>query len=327
MSCCLRWLTRSSVLLPARKRCLLVVGRLSSVRMMASTLIGRQPLAGEIGHRVLAADGEQAHLAAHPRGVAGDDAGAADEQFAQHRGDDDGRIFLRHAERIAGDVFVDDQIADHQHLQRREFRQHGLEISDTEAMAPRIVERLEDRRRIELAELAPDQIERGERHFARREQQPPTVAIQHRLLGIVGALVLLALDHHRGLQRGDDVLGLVAQQERVIDEADRVDAFEPQIVRQHPVVARIGDDADDENVAAFGGEFQQPQMAGMDDVEIAGDEHDRAVRPGLGPDLLQHRFGLGVQHGQPSVGSISISGRTLRRCSRSSSATLISSSA
>ena len=60
--------------------------------------------------------------------------------------------------------------------------------------------------------------------------------------------------------------------------------------------AHVGVDADDENVGLLGREFQQPEMAGMDDVEIAGDESDAFAGPGLRADRRNLRRQWNIRH-------------------------------
>ena len=61
---------------------------------------------------VVADEREKVDVGAKAVRMSSDRARAADEG-ARHQGrDDDGRVFLRHADGIAGDIFVDDQVAD-----------------------------------------------------------------------------------------------------------------------------------------------------------------------------------------------------------------------
>src|SRR4029079_8157292 len=74
--------------------------------------VGCQGRPGEGSAVVVAAYRDVARAGAQAARVRGDDTGAASEQLALDRRDDDRRVLLRHAERVAVDVLVDDQVAD-----------------------------------------------------------------------------------------------------------------------------------------------------------------------------------------------------------------------
>ena len=94
-----------------------MVGRVSSSAAVDFDAAARQFGPRVVGGLVPAKHGEELHLRAESLCMRGDHAGAADEAVALDRGNDDGRVFLRHADRIAGDVLVDDRIADHENFQ------------------------------------------------------------------------------------------------------------------------------------------------------------------------------------------------------------------
>ena len=205
-------------------------------------------------------------------------AGAADEGLGHDRGHDNGRILLRHPDGVAGDIFVDDEIADDQHPHARHFGERRFELRELEAVADRKIERLDDRGEIRIRIIPLHQRQRGKAQFARAEHQPAAIAVDHRLLGVVAVLEFLALDHHVRLQRGDEGIGGNVQGDRVVDHADRAHILQPHLLRHRDARRVIGIDADDEQIGLLGGEFQQPEVSGMDDIEIAGDEGDAVGR-------------------------------------------------
>ena len=137
-------MTRSSVFPSARNRCFKgrrtrIVG--DELGLDAEAL---QPLARKIGVGVGADDRDELHRRAEATGVRGHDPGAAEEFGGLDRRDDDRRVFLRHAERIAIDIFVDDDVADHEHAQGVEPSERLGQLGDLEAVPRRIVPRLAD---------------------------------------------------------------------------------------------------------------------------------------------------------------------------------------
>ena len=112
----------------ARNRCLRVVGRLASTKLIAVHALCFKEMAREVRGLVVADDGAIADLGAETARVGGDAAGSADKGLGHDRGDDDGRIFLRHADRVTGDIIVDDQIADHQYPHPGDLGERGFEL-------------------------------------------------------------------------------------------------------------------------------------------------------------------------------------------------------
>ena len=72
--------------------------------------------------------GQEVDLCSQTRGMCGDDPGPADEALCVDRGDDDGRILLRHAQWLAGNVFVDNEITDDADSKRAELLNPGEDI-------------------------------------------------------------------------------------------------------------------------------------------------------------------------------------------------------
>ena len=82
------------------------------------------------------------HVRAEASRVRGDAAGSPDKRLGDNRSHDERRIFLRHADRITGNVFVDDEIANHQHPHARHLGEGGLQARDVELMAFGEIQRL-----------------------------------------------------------------------------------------------------------------------------------------------------------------------------------------
>ena len=154
----------------------------------------------EAGELVLADHGAIADLGAEPARMRRYTAGAADKGLGHDRGHDNGRILLRHPDGVARDIFVDDEIADDQHPHARHSGERRFELRELETVADRKIERLDDRGEIRIRIIPLHQRQRGKAQLARTEHQPPAIAVDHRLLGVVAVLELLALDHHVRLQ-------------------------------------------------------------------------------------------------------------------------------
>jgi hypothetical protein len=73
-------------------------------------------------------------LRGEPARIRGDDAGAANGHLALDQRDDDRGIFLRHAQGIATNVLVDDQVAHDHDAQISEARRELSEVDDPEAV-------------------------------------------------------------------------------------------------------------------------------------------------------------------------------------------------
>src|SRR5581483_10478635 len=76
-------------------------------------------------------------------------------------------------------------------------------------------------------------------------------------------------------------------------ERDRADIVQPHLLRQRHARGLIRVDADDENVGLLGGELQEPEMPGVDDVEVAGDERHALVRVGRGANQIADMVTVG----------------------------------
>src|SRR5216684_703834 len=115
-------------------------------------------------------------------------------------------------------------------------------------------------------------------------------------LWIETRLVFLAFDDDRGPQLGDEGFGSIVENERVADPADRGHALQAQFLAQLRVAGKpVAQDPDYEIIAAFRGEAQQAQVAGVNDVEVAGDEYDALAGARLGADRTQRRLRLRMQ--------------------------------
>ena len=77
--------------------------------------IAGEHLCGKSVILVVARDADELRLGAESSGVRRHDAGPADEALLLDRRDDDRGVLLRHSERIAVDVAIDDQVTDHEH--------------------------------------------------------------------------------------------------------------------------------------------------------------------------------------------------------------------
>jgi hypothetical protein len=64
------------------------------------------------------------------------------------------------------------------------------------------------------------------------------------------------------------------ERNRMIDDADRSHAFDAHVLGNRYAGGAIGIDADDQNIGLLGRKPQQPEVTGMNDVEIARDEGD-----------------------------------------------------
>ena len=170
-------------LVSARKRCLRVVGRLGSTKcsQVHAMLLERVPR--EARRLVVADKGEEVDLGAKAVRMRGDGACAADEGARHQRGDDDGRIFLRHADGVAGDIFVDDQVADHRTRMPEILPSSCFERGDLETVPVGKIQRLADRGDVDIG-IAFEQRQRGEPQFARGENQPAAIGIDRLLLRI-----------------------------------------------------------------------------------------------------------------------------------------------
>jgi hypothetical protein len=58
------------------------------------------------------------------------------------------------------------------------------------------------------------------------------------------------------------------------DDADRLDCFETEFLRDYGVGCGILEHSDHQEITAFRGKIEQPEVARMHDVEIPGDEDD-----------------------------------------------------
>ena len=222
----------------------------------------------------------------------GDDAGAADEHLALDRGDDDGRILLRHAQGIAADVLVDDQVADDHDAQIGKARRQPGEVDDPEAVTRRIVGRLADGRELGLRVFALEQRPRCESRLAGAEDQPAAVGFDGRLLGIDPSFVLPALDDDVGLEPRDELLGGLREGNRLGDRSDRPNAGEPVGLGHGDTNRVVGIDADHQGAAHLGGKAQQAEVTGMQNIEVARHEDDRALAVLLSPDLVRNALHL-----------------------------------
>ena len=206
------------------------------------------------------------------------------EFLALYRGDHQRGIFLGHADRIAIDVFVHDQIAQYGDAKSLELFQRGAQIRHGEAMSFRESLRADDRRKVGLQHFPLEQVNGGEAHVAGTEQQLAAIAVDGLLFGVGVGFVFLALDHDRRLQFPDESFRRNAQDEGMVDEADGPDSDQPQLFRNQGAIRMVPVDADHEIVSAFRSELEQPKMAGMERVEISGNENDALAWAGLSDD-------------------------------------------
>src|SRR5262249_50375085 len=73
----------------------------------------------------------------------------------------------------------------------------------------------------------------------------------------------------------------------VIDEPDRAHILQADVLGQRHAGRIVGIDADHETIRLLRRKPQQPQMSGMDDVEIARDERNRLVIAATRSDRLR----------------------------------------
>src|SRR5208283_1596852 len=99
---------------------------------------------------------------------------------------------LRHPERVATDIFIDDQIADHHNLQRGKSLNDLQQVIEREIMPVRVIGRLEDCREICFIKFPSKKVERREPCFAGTEKKKSTIAIDSRLFQVEFGLMLLA---------------------------------------------------------------------------------------------------------------------------------------
>ncbi len=255
------------------------------------------------------------------------DAGAADEQLAQHRGDDDSGIFLRHAQGITGDIFIDNQVADHRHPQTWNLGQKRLDVFQAEIVPLGEIERLDDGRDVELAELPPHQVQRGKTPLRGTENQPPAIAVQHGLFGVAVASCSLPLTTTAGLSAATKASGascsrkawLTIPMARMPSRRSGAGTMAglpgwllTPTTRKSPQSAA---------------NFSNRRCPGCTILKFP--ETKTMFRPGATKPWIccNAAWDSGCTAGlQQSDGLISISGRRDRRCSRSSSASLIWSS-
>src|SRR5205085_6499252 len=212
---------------------------------------------------------------------------AADEGTGDKRRDDNSRILLRHANGIAGHVFVDDQVADDGNAHPRQLAEQLLETGDFEAVTLGKFERFADRGYVHVR-LTFQQRERGETQLTGGEDQPSAICFDGFLLGIGPVLELLALDNDTGLQSRDKGRRRIFQTDRIRNERNGAYILETHLLSKRDAWRHIRIDADHEDVGLFGREFQEPQMPRMDYVEVAGDERDGLVRAARGADRQAH---------------------------------------
>src|SRR5262245_27020944 len=89
--------------------------------------------------------------------------------------------------------------------------------------------------------------------------------------------MFLALGHNLGLQRLDDVENGFLKNESEVDDAYGANGFEPHLRLDTGARRSIRRDADEQKCPIGFGELQKADMAGMQNVEIAVDEDERAV--------------------------------------------------
>ena len=103
-------------------------------------------------------------------------------------------------------------------------------------------------------------------------------------------LVFFALDYDGGAQLPDERFRAVAQDESMVDPADRRHPFHAHVFGELGVRRnRVAEHADREKVAAFRGEPEQSQMARVDDIEIPRDENGPPARAAFGSYRLDGR--------------------------------------
>ncbi len=141
--------------------------------------------------------------------------------------------------------------------------------------------------------IAFQQRQRSEPQFARGEHQPAAIGLDGVLLRIGRVLKLLALDYDGGLQPSYERGGRIcpAAPRAWTKAIERTFSSRISCATVTPGV-EFGIDADDENIGLFRRKLQKPQMSGMDDVEVAGDERDGLVRAAGSANLLAHDIGV-----------------------------------
>src|SRR3954447_13257051 len=113
-----------------------------------------------------------------------DDGGSAEETLAHDRRYYQRRILLRHAERLAVDVLIDDEIADHDHFERWKSGDDGIEILKRKPVAVGIVARLGNVGAAGLLQFLLQQIDQREARVPGGEQQLAAIALEDLLLGV-----------------------------------------------------------------------------------------------------------------------------------------------
>ena len=64
----------------------------------------------------------------------------------------------------------------------------------------------------------------------------------------------------------------------MVHEGDRSDIVQPHILPQRHAGRGVRVDADDEDLGLLGGEFQEPEMPGVYDIEISGHKRNALTR-------------------------------------------------
>src|SRR3954447_80482 len=113
-----------------------------------------------------------------------DDGGSAEETLAHDRRYYERRILLRHAERLAIDVLIDDEIADHHHLERWKACNDRSQVLERKSVAIGIVARLGDVGVGRLLQFLLQQIDQRDAGVPGGEQQFAAIALDDLLLGI-----------------------------------------------------------------------------------------------------------------------------------------------
>ncbi len=221
---------------------------------------------------VRAYDRHELNGRAQAAGVRGHNPGAAQEFRVLDRRDDNCRIFLRHAERITIDIFINDEVADHEHAQRTEPSEHLGKLSECEAVSRRIVGRLANGREVRLKIFSSQKPKRDETNVSRAEHKLAVPVAEELLLVVLTLGVFVPFNDNIGPQRLDELNRVAFKAHNEVNIRKGGHAVDAQIGWQADAWIAIRINPDDKEVRLLMREFQQAKMAGMDDVEVAGNE-------------------------------------------------------
>src|SRR6202035_2523374 len=169
-------------------------------------------------------------------------------------------------------VFVDDEIANHQHPHARHFGEGGLQAGYVEAVSLGKIQRLSYCREIRAGIVPLQQRQRGKAQLAGTENKSTPIRVHRCLFWIEALLELFSLDHHIRLQCSDEAISRCIKAHRAIDHADRSHVLKPHVLRKRDACHLVGIDPNDENISLLGCKLQESEVAGMNDVKVARDK-------------------------------------------------------